>query len=89
MSSNAATNLPVTLTSLDLREIELACTRSIISCGLVNGHPITPTERQGIAIRTVLTAGERAVKVLLAKGAGATGSMLEQVLEQLKKEFAI
>jgi hypothetical protein len=75
------------MTDTDLQQIEAAFERVLHRNGLVNGHPLTMTERQGIAIQSVLTAGHRAVQVLLAKGAIGTAAELNDVMEQLKKEF--
>lgn len=91
--SNQPNSLGV-LTTLDLREIELACARAITSCGVGNGHPITVTERQAIAIRTVIDVGGKAVNALyrddLSDDARTkAGTQLSDVLEQLKKEFVL
>lgn len=79
----------ITLTKIDIQEVELAVERVLHRNGLVNGLPLTADERQQQAIRAVLGAGDSAVKVLLAKGAGATATTLNDVLEQLKKEFRL
>lgn len=79
----------LTLTTIDIQEIELAVERVLHRNGLVNGLPLTMEERQAQAIRAVLSAGNTAVQVLMGYGYTTSGAHLNDVLEQLKKEFKL
>lgn len=80
------------------QQIKNCVVAALTECGLVEQSPLGMTERQGIAIRTVLATGRNAVNVLYANcdpkmvvaGEGPRiANQLEAVLAELAKEFGL
>jgi hypothetical protein len=78
------------------QQIKNCVVAALHDCGLVERGPITATERQQMAIRTVMNVGRRATAMLGAQHATTTpGEMsraamdLDAVLDELGKEFGL
>lgn len=77
------------------QQIKNCVVAALTECGLVDGGPISVTERQQIAIRTVLQTGARIVTMLLSHSTttaaefNRAGGELNAVLAELAKEFGL
>ena len=100
MEDFVAANMAGTLNSIDIKNIGDEVERVLHRNGLVNGHPLTPTERQGIAISTAIQQLRDAAQLLhimmghtsitvLRHQCQQRAQQMNETAEALTKEFRL
>lgn len=87
------------MSEAELQLVKKAMVAALHECGLVEHSPISVTERQRMAIGSVLIAGRRALAVLTAYAvnprkvdqhqANTATVNLNAVLDELQREFGV
>ena len=92
VGNNAPKSLRIDTTTQQIKNCVIA---ALTECGLVEHPALSMTERQQIAIRTVLQTGQRIVTMLLSHGTTTPGEFnraggeLNAILAELAKEFGL